>query len=81
MIKININITFSNLFAFIIIGVGSVFAFLTGNAEVMMISLSLGAGLAGLHRAYEYLTKKTDNENNIDNQLGSNPNIDNPDTK
>lgn len=48
MIKININITFTKAFSFIVLIVGCVFAYMYGNAEVIIFTLSLAAGLAGL---------------------------------
>lgn len=55
---VNIFITFSKLMALLVLIIGSTFAFIFNSSEVIIFSLSLAGGLAGLKTWSEGLTRR-----------------------
>jgi len=55
---ISIWLTFSKTMAIVILIVGSIFAYIFGNSEVIIFTLSLSGGLAGLKSWSEGLTRR-----------------------
>ena len=69
-VKTNIELTFTKLFSFLILTIGTIFAFIYKDPQVMMFALGLASGLAGLKnysdmrirsRELEYGKKSVDN--------------------
>lgn len=68
MFKINIFLTFSKIMSIIILILGTIFSFIYKNPEVIIFTLSLSSGLAGLKTWSEGLTKRKE-INNITNPI------------
>lgn len=64
MIKINILITFTKFLAILVLVVGGLFAFLNKDAQVMIFTISLSAGLTGLKTWSEGLVKRKEIQSN-----------------
>jgi hypothetical protein len=69
--KIDLRITFTKIFAIIILAVGSVFSFITKNSEVMIFTLSLASGLSGLKNWQEGLTNRKEMGTNFDSKIST----------
>lgn len=57
MIKTTIYLTFSKILSLIILIVGATFSFYTKNIEVLIVAMSLSAGLSGLKTWSDVKTK------------------------
>jgi len=57
-IGVSIFITFSRAMALLVLIVGSIFSYLNHNPEVMIFTLSLAGGLAGLKSWSDGMTKR-----------------------
>jgi 5-bromo-4-chloroindolyl phosphate hydrolysis protein len=63
-LTINIYITFSKMMALLVLIIGGIFSFLYNNSEVLIFSISLAGGLAGLKSWSEGLTRRKEMEMN-----------------
>lgn len=65
MINIKINITASMILGYLILIIGTVYSFYTKNAEVLIFTASLSAGLLGLRNWNDTRIRTREIENNV----------------
>lgn len=64
-VKVKIYLTFTKIMAIVILVLGTIFAFINHNPEVMIFTLSLSGGLSGLKSWSDGLTRRREIDKNI----------------